>query len=56
MMQSSVDCVTITLVLHECSDEAKANILGAAFSILRPGGKLVLRSVNGTAHSLPVFT
>jgi SAM-dependent methyltransferase len=38
----SVDCVTITLVLHECSDDAKRNILGAAFAILKPGGKLVL--------------
>merc|ERR1712113_705545 len=38
----SADCVTITLVLHECSDEAKTAILTSAFQILKPNGTLVL--------------
>jgi SAM-dependent methyltransferase len=36
------DCVTITLVLHECSDEGKAAILRSAFNLLKPGGTIVL--------------
>lgn len=40
--QGSVDCVTITLVLHECSDEGKRAIVEAAFRVLRPGGTLIL--------------
>jgi len=39
---SSVDCVVITLVLHECSDEGKIAIVQEAFRILRPGGSLIL--------------
>jgi SAM-dependent methyltransferase len=39
---NSVDTVTLTLVLHECSDEGKRGILKEAFRILRPGGTIVL--------------
>merc|ERR1711865_517952 len=42
LWEGSADCVTITLVLHECSDEAKANILASAFKVLKPGGTVVL--------------
>jgi ubiquinone/menaquinone biosynthesis C-methylase UbiE len=38
----SVDCVTITLVFHECSDEGKEAIMKEAYRILRPGGTFVL--------------
>lgn len=37
----SVDCVTITLVFHECSDEGKAAIIAEAHRLLRPGGFLL---------------
>jgi len=37
----SVDCVTITLVFHECSDEGKRAIISEAHRLLRPGGSLV---------------
>jgi len=36
------DAVTITLVLHECSDEAKLDIAREAARILKPGGVLVV--------------
>merc|ERR1712032_1667946 len=37
-----VDCVTVTLVFHECSDVAKAAIAQEAKRILRPGGTIIL--------------
>lgn len=37
----SCDCVTITLVFHECSDDGKAAIIAEAHRLLRPGGVLV---------------
>ena len=39
---ASVDAVTITLVLHECPDEIKCEILAEGLRILRPSGTLVL--------------
>ena len=39
---NSVDAVTITLVLHECSDQGKRDILKEAHRILRPGGTIIL--------------
>ena len=36
------DVVSITLVLHECSDQGKRNILREALALLRPGGTLLL--------------
>ena len=39
---ASVDCVTITLVFHECPDKIKRDILAEAYRILVPGGTLVL--------------
>lgn len=38
---AAFDCVTITLVFHECSDEGKAAIIAEAYRLLRPGGVLV---------------
>jgi ubiquinone/menaquinone biosynthesis C-methylase UbiE len=38
----SVDVVTISLVLHQCPDQAKAGILRNAFALLRPAGRLVV--------------
>ena len=35
------DAVTITLVFHECNDDAKHNILKEAYRILKPGGTIV---------------
>merc|ERR1712113_1140891 len=40
-MGSSCDCVNITLVFHECSDEGKSAIMAEAYRLLRPGGTLV---------------
>lgn len=37
----SCDCVTITLLFHECSDEGKAAIIKEVGRILKPGGTLV---------------
>jgi ubiquinone/menaquinone biosynthesis C-methylase UbiE len=42
VQSGSVDAVTITLVLHECSDSGKRAILAEAFRIMRPGGTIVL--------------
>ena len=42
LASSSADVVTICLLFHECSDEAKRAIGHEAFRILRPGGVLVL--------------
>merc|ERR1712087_341888 len=39
---SYADCVTITLVFHECSDVAKVAIAQEAKRILRPGGSIIL--------------
>lgn len=39
---SSVDAITITLVLHECPDRVKDEILCEVARVLRPGGTLVL--------------
>ena len=36
------DVVSITLVLHECSDRGKCDILREALALLKPGGKLLL--------------
>lgn len=36
------DVVSITLVLHECSDQGKTDILREAHALLRPGGTLVV--------------
>jgi SAM-dependent methyltransferase len=39
---ASVDAVAITLVLHECPDAVKREILAEVHRVLRPGGTLVL--------------
>jgi SAM-dependent methyltransferase len=39
---NSIDAVTICLVLHECENGAKRNILKEALRILKPGGTIVL--------------
>ena len=38
----TVDKVTCSLVLHQCSLEAKTGILDNAFRMLRPGGRLLI--------------
>jgi SAM-dependent methyltransferase len=38
----SVDAIAITLVLHECPDKVKSDILAECQRLLRPGGMLVL--------------
>ena len=35
---ASVDAVTVTLVFHECTDDAKRELLDEALRILKPGG------------------
>jgi len=37
----SADCVIITLLFHECSDDGKAAIIAETNRLLRPGGTLV---------------
>jgi SAM-dependent methyltransferase len=44
---ASVDAVAITLVLHECPDAVKHELLAEVHRVLRPGGTLVLAD---TAH------
>ena len=39
---ASVDAVTITLVFHECTDDAKRSLLAESLRILKPGGSLIL--------------
>ena len=39
---NSIDTVTVTLLLHECSNEGKRNILTEAYRILKPNGTIVL--------------
>ena len=42
LQSNTVDTVTITLLLHECSDEGKASILREAYRILKPNGTIIL--------------
>jgi SAM-dependent methyltransferase len=42
LREGSIDAATITLVLHECPDAVKREILAEVHSVLRPGGVLVL--------------
>jgi ubiquinone/menaquinone biosynthesis C-methylase UbiE len=42
LASASADAVTICLLFHECSDDAKQAIAQEAFRVLRPGGILVL--------------
>lgn len=42
LQSNTVDTVTITLLLHECSDEGKASILNEAYRILKPNGTIIL--------------
>jgi len=41
LADGAADCVTITLLFHECSDEGKALIIAEARRVLKPGGTLV---------------
>merc|ERR1719215_761952 len=37
----SADCITITLLFHECSDEGKKSIMAEVCRVLKPGGTLI---------------
>jgi len=37
----SADCITITLVFHECSDEGKSAIIAEAYRVLKSGGTFI---------------
>lgn len=42
MASNTVDAIMICLVLHECENEAKKNIVKEALRILKPGGTIIL--------------